>query len=114
MEKLAKAIVGINYRQPPKVAFRRHVGVRLPATKKAAHSMKLGITDVELDALFSNEQPTSAIKIRNGLSHDFGPTRVIHIRHHAPRLVPIMVRFIEDIDLVLKHLRALWADQKKP
>ena len=114
VEKLAKAIVGINKRQPPDVAFDRHVGIRLQATKDAARSMKLRIFDVELDALFSNEQPTSAIRIRNGLSHDFGPTRVLHIRHHAPRLVPIMVAFIEDIDLVLNHLRTLWADQNKP
>jgi hypothetical protein len=35
---------------------------------------------------------------------------VSHIRQHAPRLVPIMVKFIgDDIDLVLKHLRTLWA-----
>jgi hypothetical protein len=35
---------------------------------------------------------------------------VSHIRQHAPRLVPIMVKFIgDDIDPVLGHLRALWA-----
>ena len=114
VEKLAKTIVGINKRQPPEAAFDLHVGVRLQATKDAAHSMKLRIFDVELDALFSNEKPTSAIRIRNGLSHDFGLTRVLQLRQQAPRLVPIMVAFIEDIDLVLNHLRRLWADQNKP
>ena len=110
VEKPAKAIVGIKFRQPPKAAFRRPVD--LPATKKAADCMKLEITDAELDALFDNEQPTSAIKIRDGLSHDFGPTRVIHVNQHAPRLIPIMVRFIADIDLVLEHLHAVWAAEK--
>ena len=83
----------------------------------AAREMKLSISAADLDALFEpqwhlppKQQPTSAIAIRNRLFHDFGPMQVCHIRQHAPRLIPIMVRFIrDDIDPVLKHLRALWA-----
>ena len=43
VEKLAKAIVGINNRQPPEVAFDRPVD--LPATKKPDNYAKLEITD---------------------------------------------------------------------
>src|SRR6476469_1887030 len=118
-EKLAKAIVGINGDQPAKDAFHHRVGVKLLETKSAAHDMKLNVLEAELDALFEPQwhlkQPSSAITIRNRLSHDFGPTQVSHIRQHAPRLVPIMVKFIGDIELVLKHLRTLWtASQTRP
>jgi len=75
--------------------------------------MRLKITEADLDALFEHQthvpQPSSAITIRNRLSHDFGPTQVSHIRQHATRLIPIMVKFIGDIEPVLKHLRAMWA-----
>ena len=113
-EKLAKAIVGINTPQPAEAAFSRYVGVRLPKTKDAARDMKLSILAAELDALFEHQsrlkQPSSAITIRNRGTGDCGPTQVSHIRQHAPRLIPIMVRFIhDDIALVLKHLRTLWA-----
>jgi hypothetical protein len=112
-EKLAKAIAGINKDQPAKDAFGRFVSVKLPETKYAASKMKLKISEPGLDALFEHQwqrkQPTSAITIRNRLSHDFGPTQVWHIHQHAPRLIPIMVTFIGDIDRVLKHLHALWA-----
>jgi hypothetical protein len=113
-EKLAKAIVGINDDKPAETAFARHVSVDPPKTKDAARNMKLKISEDELDALFKPQrhlkQPSSAITIRNRLSHDFGPTQVSHIRQHAPRLVPIMVKFIgDDIDPVLRHLRTLWA-----
>ena len=111
-EKLAKAIVGINDRQPAVVAFHHRVGVRLLETKSAARNIGLTISEAELDALFEHQsrlpQPSSAITIRNRLSHDFGPTQVSHIRQHAPRLIPIMRKFIADVDPVLKHLRALW------
>ena len=118
-EKLAKAIVGINDKQPAAVAFHQRVGVRLPETKSAARNMGLSISEADLDALFEHQrhlqQPSSAITIRNRLSHDFGPTQVSHIRQHAPRLVPIMAKFIGDIDPVLKHLRAMWvASQTRP
>ena len=82
--------------------------------------MKLTISGPELDALFKPQsdrikQPSSAITIRNRLSHDFGPTQVNHIRQHAPRLIPIMVKFIADIDAVLNHLRERWAaSQARP
>jgi hypothetical protein len=112
-EKLAKAIVGINEIQSAAIAFHHRVGVRLRETQSAARNMKLKISEADLDALFEHQSrvplPSSAITIRNRLSHDFGPTQVSHIRQHAPRLVPIMVRFIADIDPVLKHLLALWA-----
>ena len=112
-EKLAKAIVGVNTPQPAEAAFSRYVGVRLPETKDAARDMKLSISAAELNALFEHQsrlpQPSSAITIRNRLSHDFGPTQVSHIRQHATRLIPIMVKFIGDIEPVLKHLRAMWA-----
>src|SRR4029077_10530354 len=90
------------------------VGVRLPETKSAARNMGLSISEADLDALFEHQsrlpQPSSAITIRNRLFHDFGPTQVSHIRQHAPRLIPIMVKFIgDDIDPVLRHLRTLWA-----
>ena len=118
-EKLAKAIVGINDKQPAAIAFHNRVGVRLPETKSAARNMGLSISEADLDALFEHQrhlqQPSSAITIRNRLSHDFGPTQVSHIRQHAPRLVPIMAKFIGDIDPVLKHLRAMWvASQTRP
>ncbi|WLA68549.1 hypothetical protein [Bradyrhizobium diazoefficiens] len=113
VEKLAKALVGINTSKPAKDAFHRRVSVKLPETKSAAHDMGLKISEPELDDLFEpqwdREQPSSAITIRNRLGHDFGPTQVWHIHQHAPRLVPIMVRFIDDIDRVLQHLRVLWA-----
>jgi len=74
--------------------------------------MRLKVSEADLDALFEHQthapQPSSAITIRNRLSHDFGPTQVSHIRQHAPRLIPVMVKFIGDIDRVLEHLRALW------
>jgi hypothetical protein len=117
-EKLAKAIAGINGDEPARIAFHHRVGVRLPETKSAACSMKLQMSEGDLDALFEHQsrlpQPSSAITIRNRLSHDFGPTQVSHIHQHAPRLVPIMVRFIADIDTVLKHLRAMWAASARP
>ena len=111
-EKLAKAIVGINKLQAAKNAFGRKVNRE--ETKSAARDMKLKISQADLDALFEPQsglpEPSSAITIRNRLSHDFGPTQVSHIRQHAPRLVPIMVKFIgDDIDPVLRHLRTLWA-----
>jgi hypothetical protein len=111
-EKLAKAIVGISKARSAKNAFNASVNRR--ATKSAARLMKLKISQADLDALFLHQsrlpQPSTAITIRNRLSHDFGPTQVSHIRQHAPRLIPIMVRFIhDDIDPVLKHLRTLWA-----
>ena len=111
-EKLAKAIVGINSDEPARIAFHHRVGVRLLETKSAARNIGLTISEAELDALFEHQsrlpQPSSAITIRNRLSHDFGPTQVSHIRQHAPRLIPIMRKFIADVDPVLKHLRALW------
>lgn len=118
-EKLAKAIVGINDNQSAAKAFHRGVGVKLPETKSAARNVRLRISEAELDALFEHQreskQPSSAITIRNRLSHDFGPAQVSHIRQHAPRLVPIMAKFIDDIDPVLKHLRAVWvASQARP
>ncbi|WP_029585112.1 hypothetical protein [Bradyrhizobium sp. URHD0069] len=118
-EKLAKAIVGINGDQRAVDAFHHRVGVKLAETKSAAHDMKLSILEAELDALFEPQwhlkQPSSAITIRNRLSHDFGPTQVCHIRQHSPRLVPIMVKFIGDVDRVLKHLRERWAaSQARP
>jgi hypothetical protein len=119
-EKLAKAIVGIKKLQAAKNAFNRNgrpVSVDHPATKSAARLMKLKISQADLDALFDpqwnlspKQQPTSAREIRNRLSHDFGPTQVSHICQHAPRLVPIMDKFInKDIDPVLRYLRELWA-----
>jgi hypothetical protein len=97
-EKLAKAIVGINKLQAAKNAFGRKVNRE--ETKSAARDMKLKISQADLDALFEPQsglpEPSSGITIRNRLSHDFGPTQVSHIRQHAPRLVPIMVKFIGD------------------
>jgi hypothetical protein len=114
-EKLAKAIVGINKARSAEAAFRPFVRLRLLEVKDAARRMKLKISEADLDALFepqwhlSQQPPTSAIEIRNRLSHDFGPTQASHIRQHAPRLIPIMRGFIRyDIDAVLEHLRALW------
>ncbi|MBB4256035.1 MULTISPECIES: hypothetical protein [unclassified Bradyrhizobium] len=50
-----------------------------------------------------------AREIRNRLGHDFGPTQLDHIRQHAPRLIPIMIKFIHnDITPVLEQLRILW------
>ena len=110
-EKLAKAIVGIHKARSAKNAFRQSVDHA--TVKPAARELKLRISEAELDALFEHQtrllQPSSAITIRNRLFHDFGPTQVSHIRQHAPRLVPIMAKFIDDIDPVLKHLRVLWA-----
>jgi len=112
-EKMAKAIVGIHKARSAQKAFSRFVSVKLPETKSAARNMRLKITEADLDALFEHQthvpQPSSAITIRNRLSHDFGPTQVSHIRQHATRLIPIMVKFIGDIEPVLKHLRAMWA-----
>ena len=112
-EKLAKAIVGINKVRLPKSAFRQPVD--LAETKAAARDLKLQISQTELDALFEHQtrvsQPSSAITIRNRLTHDFGPTQVWHIHQHAPRLVLIMIRFIANIDLALQHLRTEWAKQ---
>ena len=112
-EKMAKAIVGIHKARSAKNAFGRFVSVKLPETKSAARNMSLKIEEADLDALFEHQthhpQPSSAITIRNRLSHDFGPTQVSHIRQHAPRLIPIMVKFIRDIDPVLEHLRERWA-----
>jgi hypothetical protein len=86
--------------------------VKLQETKSAAHDMGLKISGPELDALVEPqrdvEQPSSAITIRNRLGHDFGPTQVCHIHRHGPRLIPIMVRFIDDIDRVVVHLDRLW------
>ena len=111
-EKLAKAIVGIDLNQPAPGAFHQRMGVRLPETKSSARKMKLTISEAELDALFEHQSrlplPSSAITIRNRLSHDFGPTQVSHIRQHAPRLIPIMEKFIANIDAVLNHLRERW------
>jgi hypothetical protein len=120
-EKLAKAMVGISTARSAKNAFGRNVSVNHPATKSAARLMKLKISQADLDALFepqwhlpSKQPPTSAIAIRNRLSHDFGPTQVCHVLTNAPRLIPIMVRFIhDDIDPVLKHLRALWTASRR-
>jgi hypothetical protein len=36
---------------------------------------------------------------------------VCHVRQHAPRLIPLMVGFIGDVDNVLAYLRALSADE---
>lgn len=117
VEKLAKAVVGINKPQPAEHAFQRRVPVKLRETKCAAHAMGLTTSEPDLDALFEqqwdSEQPSSAITIRNRLGHDFGPTQVCHIHRHAPRLIPIMVRFVGDIDHVLKHLHVLWAASLK-
>ena len=118
-EKLAKAIVGINKARSAQRAFGRHVSVKLPETKFAALNMRLKVSEADLDALFEHQmhlpQPSSAVTIRNRLSHDFGPTQVSHIRQHAPRLIPIMVKFIGNIDPVLEHLRERWrASQARP
>lgn len=117
VEKLAKAIVGINANESADAAFARPVDLR--KTKRAARDMKLNISAPELTVLFKPDKkqqhgaplppPTSAVAIRNRLFHDFGPTQVSHVRKHAPGMVPIMVRFIDDdIGPVLKHLRTLW------
>jgi hypothetical protein len=112
-EKLAKAIVGIVGRVAAEKAF-EFVAVNPTKIKSAVEPMGLQISDAKIDALFlrdkDTKQPDTAIEIRNRLFHDFGPTQVCHVRKHAARLIPIMVRFIhDDIDPVLKHLRALWA-----
>src|SRR5262245_55780345 len=110
-EKLAKAIVGIDKARSATSAFRQKINHE--DTKSAARDLRLQISQADLDALFEHQtritQPSSAITIRNRLSHEFGPTQVWHIHQHAPRLVPIMVRFIDDIDRVLQHLCVLWA-----
>jgi hypothetical protein len=112
-EKLAKAIAGILGRVPAEEAFEL-VAVKRDRIKSAVEPMRLSISDADIDALFvrdeDTKQPDTAREIRNRLFHDFGPTQVRHVRTHAPRLIPIMVRFVrDDIDPVLKHLRALWA-----
>jgi hypothetical protein len=112
-EKLAKAIVGILGQVAAEKAF-EYVAVKPDKIKSAVEPMGLHISDADIAAMFARdedtEQPDTAIEIRNRLFHDFGPTQVRHVRNHAARLIPIMVRFIhDDIDPVLKHLRTLWA-----
>jgi len=116
-EKLAKAIAGIHLAVPAEDAF-DGVGVRPDKIKSAVEPMGLHISDADIDALFvrdeDTKQPDTAREIRNRLFHDFGPTQVCHVRKHAARLMPIMVRFIhDDIDPVLRHLRTLWAASTK-
>jgi hypothetical protein len=110
--KLATAIVGIKKREPASDAFdpkRRFVDPR--DIRRAARMMNLRIPVPDLDVLFKTQtgsNPSTAREMRRRLFHDFGPTNVSHIRQHAPQLIPIMVRFIDDIDLVLAHLQTLW------
>lgn len=111
-EKLAKAIAGIKKRDPAEVAFLPARRIDPREIRSAARAMNLSIPTTELNALFVGQEtlqrPSTAREIRNRLSHDFGPTNVSHIHQHAPRLIPIMVRFIDDIDRVLVHLQRLW------
>jgi len=108
-EKLAKSIVGIFNRKPAEEAY-NFVPVHPPTLKTAAELMSLQISAMTIDALFQKERgsstPRTAREIRDRLFHDFGPTQVSHVKTHATRLVPLMVRFItDDVEPVLKHLR---------
>jgi hypothetical protein len=113
-EKLAKAIAGIAGLVPADKAF-EYVAVDPKKVKAAAGLMRLHTSGAAINALFLRDkqakQPDTACEIRNRLFHDFGPTQVCHVRQHAPRLIPLMVGFIGDVDNVLAYLRALSADE---
>ena len=116
-EKLGKAIAGILGLVPADEAF-EYVAVEPEKVKGAVAPMQLHISDTAIDALFvrddATKQPDTAREIRNRLFHDFGPTQVCHVRKHAPRLIPLMVGLIGDIDNVLAYLRGLRADKHGP
>ena len=115
-EKLGKAVVGILGLVPADKAF-EYVAVDPEKVKAAVEPMQLQISNTAIDALFVRnkqaKQPDTAVEIRNRLFHDFGPTQVCHIRQHAPRLIPLMISFIGDIDNVLTYLRGPRADEEE-
>jgi hypothetical protein len=96
-EKLAFGLVGIDKRISASSAYRCDFDPS--AVEADAANMKLAILDNELHSLFarqarSNKTPDVAREIRNRLFRDFGPTNVGHALTHAPRLIPIMKKFL--------------------
>jgi hypothetical protein len=109
-EKLAIGIVGINSKHSAKTAYSSDL--HLSNVKEAALDLKLGILETELETLFgklarANPRPSIAREIRNRMFHDFGPTNVEHAKRHAPRLIPIMKKFLACEQQIQKHLELL-------
>ena len=67
-EKLAKAIVGINHKQPAAIAFHHRVGVRLPETKSAARNMGLSISEAPVTIVYTEYSLRKGQRLGNAVN----------------------------------------------
>ena len=103
-EKLALGIVGIANQWPVADAYHVSRRVNLSELKSAAKSLKLSVSDGDLDLLFGLA-PATARTLRNTLNHDLGPSNVKLVGSHCGMLVPIMSKFLGCVKEVHNYQR---------
>jgi hypothetical protein len=113
-EKLGKAIVGIASERPASEQFPEDMSgppMDNVLVQKKLSKLNIQFDDGRLKLLFEPQKnvlkPTSAMRIRNRLFHDFGPTQVDHVVKNARTLFPIMVDFLNLRSSVIAHLKSL-------
>ena len=107
-EKLGKGIVGIEKQWEAEEAYAQ--ALVLDTLKATVKSMKLPVTDADLDVLFLSSSKTSARYWRNEIAHNFGPSNVHNVIQHSAKLNKRMHEFLEDCTPhVLKFLTVKYA-----
>jgi hypothetical protein len=113
-EKLGKAIVGIASDRPASEQFpedKQGPSIDNVLVQKKLSKLNIQFDNGRLRLLFEPQknalQPTSAMRIRNRLFHDFGPTQVEHVVKNVGTLVPIMLDFLNLRSGVIAHLKSL-------
>jgi hypothetical protein len=113
-EKLGKAIVGIACERPASDQFPEDMPG--PSINNVLVQKKLSKLNIQFDIerlrlLFEPQKnalkPTSAMRIRNRLFHDFGPTQVQHVLNNEVTLLPIMLDFLNIRSSLIVHLESL-------
>jgi len=115
-EKLGNAIVGIASERPASEQFPEDKPSRWKFTNSLVVQKNLSKLNIQFDEgrlklLFEPQtnvlKPTSAMRIRNRLFHDFGPTQVDHVLQNERTLFPIMLDFLTLRANVIAHLESL-------
>jgi hypothetical protein len=107
-EKLAKGIVGIAAEWEPEEAYEQKLV--LTTLKSAVRTMKLPVSETELDTLFLNSSKKSARHWRDEIVHNFGPTNVENVVMHSTTLNQRMHEFLEaSTPVVLNYPKTKYA-----
>jgi hypothetical protein len=113
-EKLGRAIVGIAGEKPAHEQFpedKQGPPIDDVLVREKLNDLGIQFDHNALRRLFEPQKkalkPTSAMRIRNRLFHDFGPTQVDRVIEHEPTLVPIMLNFLALRSQVITYLESL-------